>query len=48
MKQRVYRRLGQALSEGRPDPAYSYLPATEKRAIVQILKETVPDITRRP
>ncbi|WP_218280191.1 hypothetical protein [Verrucomicrobium spinosum] len=26
MKQRVYRRLGQALSEGKPDPAYSYLP----------------------
>lgn len=48
MKQRVYRRLGQALSEGKPDPTYSYLPVEEKRAIVQILKETVPDITRRP
>jgi hypothetical protein len=47
MKQRVYRRLGQALSEGRPDPGYAYLPVEEKRAIVQILKDTVPDITRR-
>lgn len=48
MKFRVYRRLGQALSEGRPDPAYAYLPLEEKRAIVQILKDTVPDIARRP
>ena len=48
LKPRIYRRLGQALNEVRPDPAYAYLPVTEKRAIVQILKETVPDIVRRP
>lgn len=41
MKQRVYRRLAQALDVQRPDPEYGYLPSTEKQAIRVILRGTV-------
>jgi hypothetical protein len=41
MKQRVYRRLAQALDVQRPDPEYAYLPAAEKQAIRVILRGTL-------
>ena len=41
MKQRVYRRLAQALDVQRPDPEYAYLPAAEKQAIRTILRGTL-------
>ncbi len=46
LKQRVYQRLAQALSEAKPDPEYAYLPAAEKRAIHTILKQTLADLPR--
>ena len=44
MKQRIHRRLGEALSVEKPDAEYAYLPADEKRAIRAILKTTLPDL----
>jgi hypothetical protein len=44
MKQRVYRRLGQALNVARPDPEYAYLPPAEKQAIRGILRATLTDL----
>ncbi len=44
MKQRVYRRLGEALNPARPDPEYAYLPLAEKQAIHNILRGTLPDL----
>lgn len=44
MKQRVYRRLGEALSAEKPDKEYAYLPAAEKQAIRRILKATLTDL----
>jgi len=44
VKQRVYRRLLAALSTANPDPAYAYLPPTEKKAILTILEETLADL----
>ena len=43
MKQRIYRRLDEALSVGKPDSEYAYLPVEEKRAIRGILKATLTD-----
>lgn len=44
MKERVYRRLGEALDVERPDAEYAYLPAAEKREIRSILKTTLTDL----
>jgi hypothetical protein len=44
MKQRIHRRLGQALNLQTPDPEYAYLPAAEKKAIRTILKATLTDL----
>ena len=44
MKQRVYRRLGNALSLENPDQEYAYLAAAEKLAIRRILKATLADL----
>lgn len=44
MKQRVYRRLGEALDVTRPDPEYAYLPAAEKQAIRTVLRGTLSDL----
>jgi hypothetical protein len=44
MKQRVYQRLGQALSLEKPDKDYAYLPAAEKQAIRRILRATLSDL----
>jgi hypothetical protein len=44
MKQRVYRRLGLALSQEKADKEYAYLPAAEKQAIRGILKATLRDL----
>lgn len=44
MKERVYRRLGEALSVEKPDKEYAYLPVAEKRMIRVILSETVRDL----
>jgi hypothetical protein len=43
-KQRVYRRIGEALDAAHPDPEYAYLPAPEKQAIHGILRATLPDL----
>ena len=44
MKQRVYRRLGEALNPARPDAEYAYLPPAEKQSIRSILRATLPDL----
>lgn len=44
MKQRVYRRIGEALRVEKPDAEYAFLPAAEKKAIHAILKSTVSDL----
>ena len=44
MKQRVYQRLGKALSLETPDKDYAYLPAPEKQSIRGILKATLADL----
>ena len=41
MKQRVYRRLAQALDVQRPAPEYAYLPPVEKQSIRIILRGTL-------
>ena len=46
MKQRVYRRLGEALSIENPNRQYAYLPAAEKQTLRSILKETVADLPK--
>lgn len=43
-KQRVYRRLGEALDVARPDAEYAYLPPAEKQAIRSILRATLNDL----
>jgi hypothetical protein len=45
-KQRVYRRLGEALDIARPDPEYAYLPLGEKQTIRGILRSTLSDLPR--
>lgn len=47
MKQRVYRRLSEALSVNKPDQEYAYLPVAEKRAIRNILQNTLWDLPRK-
>jgi hypothetical protein len=44
MKQRVYRRVKEALSAEVPDREFAYLPASEKKAIREILKVTLTDL----
>ena len=44
MKQRVYRRLGEALNPARPDAEYAYLPPAEKQSIRAILRPTLTDL----
>jgi len=44
MKQRIYRRLGEALNLKTPDQEYAYLPPAEKKAIRSILKATLTDL----
>ena len=44
MKQRIYRRFGEALDVEKPDAEYAYLPADEKRAIRKIVKATLKDL----
>ncbi len=44
MKQRVYRRLGEALDSSRPDAEYAYLPPAEKQSIRAILHATLTDL----
>lgn len=44
MKQRVYRRLGEALNVARPDAEYAYLPPVEKQAIRAILRGSLSDL----
>jgi len=46
-KQRVYRRLGEALDVSRPDSEYAYLPPAEKQAIHEILRTTMRDLPPR-
>ena len=40
-KTSIYRKIGQALSTKKPNPDYSYIPSAEKRAILQILRDTI-------
>lgn len=44
MKQRVYRRLGEALSIEKPDREFAYLAASEKQNIRAILRATLTDL----
>ena len=44
MKQRIYRRIGEALDAKKPDPEYAYLPENEKRDIRNILQTTLPEL----
>jgi hypothetical protein len=44
MKQRVYRRLGEALNLNPADAEFAYLPAAEKRAIRSLLQSTLTDL----
>ena len=44
MKQRVYRRLGDALALKKPSKAYAYIPSAEKQMIRRILKATCTDL----
>ena len=44
MKQRVYRRLNEALSVSAPDPEYAFMPAAEKQTIHNILRGAIPDL----
>jgi hypothetical protein len=46
MKQRVYRRMSEALSVEKPDQEFAYLPASEKKTIREILKATLTDLPR--
>lgn len=46
IKQRIYQRLGEALSTEKPDKEYTYLPAVEKQAIRHILKQTLTDLPK--
>ncbi len=43
-KQRVYRRMWQALDVTRPDPEYAYLPPPEKQAIRLLVRASVADL----
>jgi hypothetical protein len=43
-KQRVYRRIGEALDVAHPDAEYAYLSSAEKQAIRGILRATLSDL----
>jgi hypothetical protein len=43
-KQRVYRRLGEALDVAKGDAEYAYLGTSEKQAIRSILRATLTDL----
>lgn len=43
-KQRLYRRMSQALDVARPDPEYAYLPAAEKQSIRTLVKASLTDL----
>jgi hypothetical protein len=43
-KQQVYQILGEAISTKKTDPDFAYLAATEKKAIRDILRETLSDL----
>jgi len=43
-KQRVYRRMWQALDVTRPDPEYTYLPPAEKQAIHTLVRASLTDL----
>ena len=45
MKQRIFKRLGEALSVEKPDAEYAYLPQDEKLAIRAVLKSTLTDLS---
>ena len=45
LKQRVYKRLVQALSPVSPDPRYAYISAEERGRICRILKQTHPELS---
>jgi hypothetical protein len=40
----IYGRMGDVLSGRDPDPRYARLSADDRRAVVEILRETVPDL----
>ena len=44
MKERIYRRLGEALSLSATDAEYAFLPAAEKQSIRSILRGTLSDL----
>ena len=44
MKQRVYRRLAEALNVEKPDREFAFLAASEKQSIRAILRGTLPDL----
>jgi len=46
LKERVFRRMSQALDLERPLPEYAYLPAKEKQAIRRILHDTFPGLPK--
>ena len=46
MKQRIFRRIGEALNVEKPDAEYAYLPVEEKSVIRAILKATLRDLPR--
>ena len=43
-KQQVYESLGEAISIEKRDPDFAYLPDAEKKAIRDILRETLSDL----
>ena len=44
MKQRIYRRLAEALNVEKPDREFAFLAASEKQSIRAILRGTLPDL----
>ncbi len=44
LKQRIYRRIGQALDTTRPDAEFAYLPVAEKQGIRTILRATLREL----
>ncbi|MGE4551421.1 MAG: hypothetical protein AAEJ57_08515, partial [Opitutales bacterium] len=46
LRERVFRRLSQALDLERPLPEYAYLPTKEKQAIREILRHTFPGLPK--
>lgn len=44
LKERVYFRMAEGLRDAQPNPALAHLPVEERRAIREILKETMTDL----